>query len=55
MEPDKALAAIINEPESVALVHSIPEEDLFILMHDVGVYDFLPVLAMASDSSGNTL
>jgi len=49
MEPDKALAAIINEPESVALVHSIPEEDLFILMHDVGVYDFLPVLAMASD------
>lgn len=49
MEPEKALAAIIDEPESVALVHSIPEEDFFILMHDVGVHDFLPVLAMASD------
>jgi len=49
LEPDKALAAIIDEPESVALVHSIPEEDFFILMHDVGVYDFLPVISMASD------
>lgn len=49
MEPEKALAAIIEESEPLPLVHSIPEEDFFILMHDVGVNDFLPVLAMAND------
>lgn len=49
MEPEKALASILDDPESIALVHSIPEDDFFILMHEVGVNDFLPVLAMASD------
>lgn len=49
MEPSKALDAIINEENPYPVVHSIPEEDFYILMHDSGVHDFLPVIAMANE------
>lgn len=48
LTPEKALDAIMNSPHSVPLVHSFPEQDFFLLMHDIGPEDFLPVLSMAS-------
>ena len=46
--PEEALDAILNSPHAVPLVHSFPEQDFFLLMHDIGPEDFLPVLSMAS-------
>lgn len=45
---DQALAAIVDHPQPSALVHSFPEEDLHCLVHDIGLDNALPLLALAS-------
>lgn len=47
-EPDKALEEILDYNECHALVHSFPEQSLYMLMHEAGHEDFLPVLSMAT-------
>ncbi len=49
LPPHDALNALVEAPQAVPLVHSFPEEDLFLLMHDIGPDDFLPILAMATN------
>lgn len=49
LSEEAALDAILSDPDSTALVHSFPEEDLFLLMHEIGPDDFLPVLRLATD------
>jgi hypothetical protein len=40
---------ILEDPQPVALVHSFPEQDFYFLIHDIGVGDSLPLLALASN------
>jgi hypothetical protein len=49
LTPEAALKRILDEKQPAALVHSFPEEDLYFLVHDVGLNDALPLLALASD------
>jgi hypothetical protein len=46
---DEALARILSDPQPAALVHAFPESDFYILVHEIGPEDALPVLALASD------
>lgn len=48
MDPENALNEIIDFKENIPLVHSFPEQSLYMLMNEAGHGDFLPVLAMAS-------
>lgn len=45
----EALDAIINSPRSTDLVQSFPEEDLYLLINEIGIEDSLPLLSMASN------
>ena len=47
--PETAMERILDAPQPVALVHSFPEEDLYMLIQDIGPRDALPLLALASD------
>lgn len=48
MPPEKAMDEILDYSENYALVHSFPEQSLYMLMHETGHEDFLPVLSMAT-------
>jgi len=48
LPPKKILERIIGAPQPAALVHSIPEEDFYFLVHDIGHNDSLPLLSLAS-------
>ncbi|MFH0728236.1 MAG: DUF6178 family protein [Pseudomonadota bacterium] len=50
LPPEKALDRILEAPHPAALVHSLPEEDFYFLIHDIGLDDSLPLLALASDA-----
>jgi hypothetical protein len=43
------MAAIVQHPQPAALVHSFPEADLHFLLHDIGLDNALPLLALASN------
>jgi len=47
---EKAMDTILNARQPAALVHSIPETDLFFLVQDIGPEDCLPLLALASNA-----
>ncbi len=49
LPPKKAMDRILEDPQSIALVHSFPEQDFYFLIHDIGVGDSLPLLALASN------
>jgi hypothetical protein len=49
LPPEDALKAILDSPHGAALVQAFPEEDLHLLIHDIGIEDALPLLSMASD------
>lgn len=49
MPPEKALDAIFDSPQPAALVHSFPEEDLYFLMHEIGIENSLALLSLASN------
>jgi len=46
---EKTLERIIDAHQPAALVHSIPEEDLYFLVHDIGLEDSLQLLSLASN------
>ena len=46
---EKAIDRILSAPEPAALVHSFPEQDLHLLIHDIGIVDALPILKLASN------
>nr|WP_319493336.1 DUF6178 family protein [uncultured Desulfobacter sp.] len=46
----KALDMILDAPSPATLIQSFPDQDLYYLMHKVGVHDFIPVLALAASS-----
>ncbi|WP_320040406.1 DUF6178 family protein [uncultured Desulfobacter sp.] len=46
----KALDMILEAPSPAALIQSFPDQDLYYLMHKIGVHDFIPVLALAASS-----
>ncbi len=49
MPAEQAMAAILDHPQPAALVHSFPEEDLHFLIHDLGLDNALPLIALASN------
>ncbi len=49
LPPEQALNRILSDPQPAALVHSFPETDFYLLIHDIGPEDCLPLLALASD------
>jgi len=49
LPPESALDAILDSPHAPALVQSIPEGDLHLLVNEIGAEDALPLLSMASD------
>ena len=49
LPPIKAMDRILEDPQPAALVHSFPEQDFYFLIHDIGVGDSLPLLALASN------
>jgi hypothetical protein len=49
LPPEDALTRILSDPQPAALVHSFPESDFYILVHEIGPEDALPVLALASE------
>lgn len=49
LPPQQALEKILEAPQPAALVHSFPAEDLFLLVHDIGPDDALPLLSLASN------
>jgi len=46
---EQVMAAILDHPQPAALVHAFPEEDLHFLIHDIGLSDALPLIALASN------
>lgn len=44
---EKALDSIFDAPSPATLIQSFPDQDLYYLMHKIGIDDFIPVLAMA--------
>ena len=46
---EEALDRILDDPQPVALVHSLPTTDFYLLVHDIGPDDSLPLLELASD------
>lgn len=46
--PQDALDRILSFPQPAALVHSFPEEELHMLIQDIGPDDCLPILSLAS-------
>ncbi|MCG8551241.1 MAG: DUF6178 family protein, partial [Desulfobacterales bacterium] len=46
----KALDKILEAPSPATLIQSFPDQDLYYLMHKIGVHDFIPVLALAKSS-----
>jgi hypothetical protein len=52
---EKAMDAILNARQPAALVHSIPETDLFFLIQDIGPEDSLPLLELASNAQWDFL
>jgi len=53
LPPEQALERILSEPQPAALVHSFPESDFYLLVHDIGPADALPLLSLASDKQWN--
>ena len=49
LAPEASLDAVVNHPLPVTLVQSFAEEDLYLLVHTIGLDDAVPVLAMASN------
>ena len=47
---EKAMDVILNYRQPAALVHSIPETDLYFLIQDIGPEDSMPLLALASNA-----
>jgi len=47
-ESERALDLILEAPSPATLVQSFPDQDLYYLMHKIGPYDFIPILAMAT-------
>ena len=48
LPPEDALEKILAYAQSAALVHAFPEEDLHLLIREIGPDDALPLLALAS-------
>lgn len=48
--PEKALDIILSSPTPAALTQSFPEEDLYFLVHHIGIEDAVPVLALADSA-----
>ncbi|WP_156915811.1 DUF6178 family protein [Desulfatirhabdium butyrativorans] len=46
---EKALSTILEEPNGLALVRSFPEEDIYLLIKEIGPEDALPILSLASN------
>jgi hypothetical protein len=55
LAPEKALDRILEAPQPTALVHSFAVQDLYLLIHDIGPEDALPLLAMASHRQLETI
>lgn len=49
LSPEAALDRILDDPHPAALVHSLPMTDFYLLVHDIGPDDSLPLLQLASD------
>ena len=49
LSPPEALDRILQDPQQLPLVHSLPEQDFYFLMHDIGPEDALPLLTLASE------
>ena len=49
LAPEKALNRILEDPRALELVHSFPEQDFYLLVHDIGPEDALPLLSLASN------
>jgi hypothetical protein len=47
LPPEQALDEILSAPLPAELVQSFSEQDLYLLVHDIGLSDALPVLALA--------
>ena len=47
-DSQQALEAILYSDQPATLIQSFPDQDLYYLMHHIGVDDFLPVLSLAS-------
>ncbi|CAB1075256.1 hypothetical protein D1AOALGA4SA_3076 [Olavius algarvensis Delta 1 endosymbiont] len=49
LAPRDAMERILQDPQSLPLVHSFPEQDFYFLIHDIGPEDAGPLLALASN------
>ena len=49
MSPKKALDAILSAEHPAAVVHAFTEQDFHLLIHDIGIDDARPLLALAKD------
>jgi hypothetical protein len=49
LEPKEAMERILQDSQSLALVHSFPEQDFYFLIHDIGPEDAGPLLSLASN------
>jgi len=48
LSPEQAYNEVLDHPQATALIHSFAEEDFFFLIHDIGPFDALELLALAS-------
>ncbi|MCK5835698.1 MAG: hypothetical protein KAH09_00405 [Desulfobacula sp.] len=49
-QSEKALDIILDAPSPATLIQSFPDQDLYFLMHQIGIHDFMPILAMATSA-----
>ena len=45
--PEEALDMILDAPAPASLIQSFPDQDLYYLIHKIGPYDCIPILALA--------
>ena len=49
LPPAETLVRLLASPRAVEIIHSIPAEDLHLLVRDLGAQDALPILSLASN------
>ncbi len=49
LHPADVLNHLLENPQALEIIHSIPSEDLHLLIHDIGAQDALQILSLASN------
>src|SRR5688500_1039027 len=55
LAPNDQINAIVNNPEALALVRALPDEELFLTINEVGLSDSLELIELLSSEQVQTI